>query len=43
MTCGAKAKVMSATMKLLSHLKGDDVGELTEYGGCNIERELGRY
>ena len=43
MICGGKTKVMSAKMKVLSHLKRDDVGELNEYGGCNIERELGRY
>ena len=36
--CGNEKAVMNAKKELFSHLKCDDVGELTEYVGCKITR-----
>jgi hypothetical protein len=36
--CGCEKAVMNVKKELFSHLKCDDVGELTEYVGCKIVR-----
>jgi hypothetical protein len=37
--CGNEALVMKVKKQLFEHLDCDDVGELTEYVGCKIERD----
>ena len=37
--CGKEKAVMNVKKELFSHLKCDDVGELTEYVGCKITRD----